>query len=154
MQRENIQSISIKEYSFTVFRGKSIYSKSYMIEIWLFLLVQEMNRFTKWPFCLSSARNHWCNNVNYHDTGCIDPELDRHICNEEQLKLILSLCENIQLKLGTFGEKIPKEFLNSLNVYKHYNKIIFDNDAEIYLRYGRALIRLLKGEQNNECENA
>ena len=80
--------------------------------------------------------------------------MDRFVCTEEQHKTILGLCEKIQLELESFGEKIPKEFLNALGEYKAPSEILMDNDAELYLRYGRALIRLLMGEQTNECENA
>jgi hypothetical protein len=141
-------------HSFTDFRGKHIHSKDYKIETWLRLMVQEIDSIIAPPVWLCNAREFWIDHVRNYVNGCMDPELDRLIKNDDQLNTFLTLCKSVQSRLQSFGQTIPKEFLNELCELNPPNHILKDNDTELYLKYAGALIQLLEGRQANEIEYA
>ncbi|MBH3340979.1 hypothetical protein I5L51_17855 [Pseudomonas mendocina] len=140
-------------HSFIDFRGKYIRSKDYKIETWLRLMAQEIDSLAASPVWLRDARDFWIDHARSYANGCMDPELDRLIKNNEQLNALLTLCKSVQSKLQSFGQAIPKEFLNELCELKPPSHILEDNDPELYLEYVRALIQLLEGWQTNDTEH-
>lgn len=105
------------------------------------------------PLWLQRALNYWGEHVDNYGNGCFEPDLDSFLINIEEIDLFIDICEKVFFNLNSFGDKIPKEYINSIGNFEHSYKVLIDNDTEIYLVFGRALINLLKGEQSLETIN-
>lgn len=110
-------------------------------------MAQEIDSLTAPPVWLRDARDFWIDHARNYANGCMDPELDRFIKNDEQLNTLLTLCKSVQSRIQNFGQVIPKEFLNELCELDPPSHILEDNDPEPYLEHVRALIQLLEGRQ-------
>lgn len=141
-------------HSFTSFKEKHIRSKDYKVETWLFLIVEEADKVLEDENWLEDARDYWQDQAEISVNGCIDPDLDRFLTDGRKIKVFRSMCQRIYSKLVRFGNKIPKEYLNNLLGLSPPFDIKEDNDTELYLRYGRALLRLLDGKQSEDCISA
>ena len=141
-------------HSFTSYKDKHIRSKDYKVETWLFLIVREADKILEKEPWLKEARDHWNDQATIAVNGCIDPDLDQYLTDDYKVKVFRSICQRIYSNLLTYGEKIPKEYLNELHNLRPPFDIREDNDAELYLRYGRALLALIDGKQSEECVSA
>ena len=140
-------------HSFTTFRNKHIRSKDYKIETWLFLVVREIDEFENCPSWLEESRHNWLEEAQLSLNGCMDLQFDKFLNSQEKVNLFREICKEIIGKLESFGEKIPKDFLNELCGYKPPCDIKDDNQTQLYLSYGKALLKLLDGEQTEKLVN-
>ncbi len=141
-------------YSITCFKYKQIMSKDYKIEIWLRLICKEIESMQNTPEWLCNAQEYWAEHVDNYINGCIDPRLDDFLISDERVNLFIDICQRVNEYLTRFGERIPKEYLNNLCSYQKAFEIMEDNLTGLYLSYGSALMRLLKGEQEKQTEKA
>ena len=141
-------------HSFTSFHGKHIQSRDYKIETWLFLIVKEIDVLIDKEPWLLEARNYWEDQAVISINGCIDPDLDHFLIDEHRVKVFRDICQKINLELLKHGEKISKDYLNELCRYKPPYDVKGDNETELYLSFGKALLELLDGNQNEEVKNA
>ncbi|XGV97485.1 MAG: hypothetical protein ACAF41_32790 [Leptolyngbya sp. BL-A-14] len=141
-------------HSSVSFRGKHICAKDFKIEVWLFLLVREIDQLPEIPSWLREARDFWYQEATLSINGCLDPDLDRFLLNDERLGLIQKLCQSVHETLLTHGNKVSKDFLNQLCGCDPLCSFQVDNDTELYLRFSRALHTLLEGNQTQEIEYA
>lgn len=139
-------------HSITSYKGKNIISKDYKIEIWFKYICKEIDKIDKLPKWLAEAKRYWKDQVSDYSVGCIDVQLDKFLLNEEEKLLFIKICENIYNKLSKFGDIIPKEVINTIGEYEFPFEVRENVKVEHYLSYGRALIRLIKGEQKKEVE--
>lgn len=141
-------------YSITEYKEKKIISMDFKIEIWLRHICREVTKISDVPLWLDKAQKYWVDHVENYVNGCIDPRLDDFLTNDGRRDCLIKICERIYKEIEGLGDYIPKEYLNNLCKYQKPFQIIEDNKTDIYLKYGKALIILLKGEQKNEIENA
>lgn len=141
-------------YSITSYIDKNIMSKDYKMEVWFRLICKEISNIPSIPEWLCEAQNYWLEHVDNYVNGCFDPKLDEFLTNSERVSLFIDLCQKVYEFLKSFGDKIPKEYLNSICNYQKPFEVIKDNSVDLYITYGNALIRLLKGEQEKQTENA
>ncbi|MFZ5986884.1 MAG: hypothetical protein ACOYWZ_07155 [Bacillota bacterium] len=141
--------------SFTSYNDKHIRSKDYKIEVWLLLLCKEIGEMSNAPEWLEKAKTYWFEHAKDHVNGVMDPCLDEFITDNSKLQLFLELCKKVYSSLLGFGEKISADYINNLYGYeKTFDyRIREDNLTELYLSYGRFLIKLLEGKQENEVES-
>ncbi|MBC7970933.1 MAG: hypothetical protein H7Z11_12565 [Verrucomicrobia bacterium] len=135
-------------------RGKHICAKDFKVQVWLFLLVREIDNMPEIEFWLKEARDFWQEEATLFINGCLDPELERFLTDNERLKLTHKLCQSVHENLLAHGNKISKDFLNQLCGCKPPCDFQIDNDTELYLRFSRALLKLLEGNQMQEMEYA
>lgn len=141
-------------YSITSYIDKNIMSKDYKIEVWFRLICNEISNIPNIPEWLCEAQNYWLDHVDNYVNGCFDPKLDEFLTNSERVSLFIDLCQKVYEFLKSFGGNISKEYLNSIGNYQKPFEVIEDNSADLYITFGNALIRLLKGEQEKQTENA
>jgi len=141
-------------YSITSYIDKNIMSKDYKIEVWFRLICKEISNIPSIPEWLCEAQKYWLDHVDNYVNGCFDPKLDEFLTNSERVSLFIDLCQKVYEFLKSFGDNISKEYLNSIGNYQKPFEVIEDNSADLYITYGNALIRLLKGEQEKQTENA
>ena len=142
-------------HSFTTYKGKSILSKDFKVQTWLYLICREIDKAEDIPEWVIEAKRHWMQEAEDCINGLINPEFDIFLNCEEKENFIIGICENIYNEFLSLGNKVPKSYLNELlkREQNDYDRIREDNDTEIYLNYGKALMDLLKGQQIDEIRN-
>ena len=138
-------------HSFTSFNDKHIRSKDYKVETWLFLICREIEKLSDKPEWLRSAHEKWLSEARLSINGCMDPEFDEILDTNEKVEIITKYFEKGLSILESFGGTISKEFLNEVCEKSPPFHVMEDNEAELYLSYGRAVISLLKGNQVEKC---
>lgn len=133
-------------HSTTVFRGVGFTAKDWRMEVWLRLLAREVDRMQSPPSWLSAARDYWLNQAELSINGCLDAGLDEFLTDKERIAMVHSLVQRAFDILHRFGERVPSEFLNELCQPKPSDVWPKDVEAELFLRYGRALLKLLDGK--------
>ncbi len=141
-------------HSFTSFREKHLRSKDYKIETWLLLIVREIDALPEKANWLVEARKYWEGQGKHGVNGCIDPNLDEYLVSGNRIDIFKGLVGKAYSKLNEFGTMVPKEYLNQLHGFESPNDIREDNEAELYLLYGRKLLSLIDGSQLEECLDA
>lgn len=137
-------------HSITVYKQKNMISKDYKIEIWFRYVCQEIEKMEEPPKWLTDAKEEWKDTVNNYVSGCIYIELEEFLLDKEKENLFIKICETIYSELEQFKDIIPKEVINTLAGYKKGEEVRSDVKTELYLSYGRTLIRLIHGEQKEE----
>lgn len=141
-------------HSSVSFREQSICAKDYKIEVWLFLAVREINQLPEIPSWLQEACAFWREQAELHINGCIDPDLDRFLTNEERLQVVCQIAQCVHESLTVHGDKLSKNFLNQLCNGTPPNVFYIDNDTELYLKLSSAIIKLLEGRQAQQLDYA
>lgn len=139
-------------HSVTLYGDKRIITKDYKIEIWLRNICNQIEAMDKVPKWLEEAQEYWAEHVENYVNGCLDPRFDEILTSEERKELFITLCQKVYRQINSFGDKIPKEYMNKLCGYEKPFEVMEDNKADIYLKYGNALISLLRNEQKDETE--
>ena len=98
------------------------------------------------PGWLAAARNYWHEQAVLAVNGCIDPNLDALLTDDDRLALLRRLAQRIYSKLLQFGERMPRDFLNGLCDLPTESQYSQDVETEAFLKCGRALLKLLDGK--------
>ena len=133
-------------HSVTDFRGASFTAKDYKVEVWLGLLAREIEQIQNPPEWLTIAGNHWREQAKISFNGCLDPALDRFLADDEKVAYVRQLAQLVYHQLLEFGEQVPCDFLNALLALHAPNHYPQDVATELFLAYGRALLKLLDGK--------
>jgi hypothetical protein len=130
--------------TFVDFRGNGFEASDTALEVWLALLVQEIDKMEHTPAWLLEVRDEWHLQATAAFGFGVMPGLDRFISDEERRESILGLCLRAQTRLKQFGDVISRENLNALQTGEGS---AFTNDvpAEVFLRTARYFIKLLQG---------
>lgn len=137
-------------HSFTTYKNKHIRSKDFKIEVWLFLLVEKSSSLTREYGWLTEAIENWKETAENPINGCMDPEFERFLTDTDKEEAFIELCSSIIEDLESFGEYVPKAYINKLCAYKPPYDVKVDNDTELYLSYGRRLVALISGNQQEK----
>jgi len=113
--------------TFVGFRGSGYEASDGTLEVWLHLLVSEI------------------------DTR---ERIDRFVTNEDQRELLLSLSERALHALQQKGEVISKGELNLMHLGGQGSSYLDDVPTEAFMRVGRYFIKLLRGELSPEENDA
>lgn len=139
-------------HSFTNFRGNGFDAKDYKLEVWLRLLVGEVDRMPEPPLWLVEARVFWQHQSEIAINGLISVGLDKFLLNEERVSVLRKLVQQAFSFLFEFGDYVPAKFLNNLCGFEGHREFGKDMETELFLRYGRALLKLLDGKMDSyEC---
>lgn len=136
-------------HSITDFRGVGFTARDWKLEVWLQLLAREVDQLPSPPAWLAAARDHWREQANLRINGCIDPNLDAYLIDDQRVVFVRNLAQRVYNSLLQFGEQVPRDFLNALcqlPVREQYSK---DMQTELFLVYGRALLKLLNGKMKS-----
>jgi hypothetical protein len=135
--------------SFTEYAGFGFWARDGQVEIWLCLLVSQIDKqenATDWKI---AARQQFILAGTAGNPGCIWPGLDDLIDSNEKRRWLISLSKNALRELESKGNMIPPDWLISLTsaegsvgIPVWYTRAV----EESYFReYGEKWIRLLEG---------
>jgi len=136
-------------HSTTVFREVGFTAKDWKLEVWLHLLAREVDQMPNPPAWLSTARDFWREQATLSINGCIDAGLDEFLTDEERVAIVRNIAQHVFNSLLRFGERVPRDFLNDLCHPPPSSKWPQDVETELFLRYGRALLKLLDGKMRS-----
>lgn len=133
-------------HSITDFRGDAFIAKDWKLEVWLHLLAREVDKMPKPPGWLLEARAYWHEQATLSINGCIDAGLTEFLTDDVRVGTARNLAQRVYSFLLRFGERVPHDFLNELCQPPHGSEWTQDVETELFLRYGRALLKLLGGK--------
>ncbi len=130
-------------HSTIVFHGVGFTTKDWKLEVWLHLLAREVDQMPNPTPWLITARDFWREQAKLSINGCLDAGLDDFLTDEERVKIVRSLAQRAFNSLHGFGERVPRDFLNNLCQPQPSDQWPQDVEAELFMRTGRALMKLL-----------
>ena len=133
-------------HSITDFRGAGFTARDWKVEVWLQLLAREVDQLSTPPAWLAAARDHWREQATLRINGCIRPELDVYLTDDQRVAVVHNLAQRVYDSLLQFGERVPRDFLNGLCRLPQREQYSQDMQTEVFLVYGRALLKLLNGK--------
>lgn len=134
-------------HSFTGIGEIGFYAQDTKVGVWMRLLAREARNKTPPLDWLKEAADHWDSQLQHlMGVGCLHPRLDDFLIDKERVAILSNLAQRVFSQLRMFGEKIPRDFLNDLCGYSTGDRFTEDVPTECFLRYGRALLKLLRGK--------
>lgn len=142
----NVGQLPRMGHSTTDFRGVGFTAKDWKVEVWLHLLAREVDQMPNPPAWLSAARDFWRIQVTPSINGCIDVGLDELLTDEERVATMRDVAQHVFSWLVRLGERVPRDFLNDLYRSPPPGEWPQDVETELFLQFGRALLKLLDGK--------
>ncbi len=130
--------------TFVDFRGQGFEADDSALEVWLALLVHEIDKMDRTPAWLRDVRDEWHLQSTAGFGFGVMPGLDRFVTDDERRDTILSLSALVMLRLERYGAVIPQAELNALTTGEGAT-FTRDVPAETFLRTGRYFMKLLQG---------
>lgn len=132
--------------SFVIFNNRGFWSGDWTIELWLRLMVEEINKLDKHSDWLQDLRDHWDLQSRGVGTGVTWVGLDKYITTEERKETLLALAQSTLTTLEQYGEYIPKSVVRNFPRYENMGNWVSDEPTEQVKRFGSFFLKLLKGE--------
>jgi hypothetical protein len=140
--------------SFIDFGDYGFWSRDTGIELWLYLLVQEIDDLESIPDWLREARDHWQEQASVGFTGYVHPQLDDYLVSQDRINLIIMLSERVLQLLDEQGEYLSGAHLNSLGIGGGGYQVDTDFEIECFTGVGRKFIELLRGEVETDASTS
>ena len=143
------KALSLKEIavgsSYTDFKGKGFWARDGQVEVWLYLLVEEINCIKAPSAWLKKLQEECHIQATVGFNGCITAGLDEAIDTEEKRNYILELCQSALDKLRNQG---PNLTVKAEYSYGADGPDIICNGADyrIHESYAVEFINLLNGK--------
>ncbi len=132
--------------SFTTYRGVGFWSCDASIELWLYLLAEEVRQLAAPPEWLGTAADDWQFEATIGIAGCVSARLDEHAPTPERAAVLVELAERALTRLPERGSILPADWLNTLGLGGPGATFMRDVPTEMFIRVGEAFIQLLRGE--------
>jgi hypothetical protein len=127
------------------FRGKGFEANDSEIEIWLAMMVQEIDQLTQAPEWLHEVREEWNLQSKAGFGYGVMPELDRFAADNLRRDLLVTLGRRALARLADLGEVIPRDVLNAFETGGPSASFTDDARAEPFRRTGEYFLKLLQG---------
>ncbi len=131
--------------SFVEFHGDGFWVRDGSLEIWLSVLVEQIDRESTPPEWLRDLREQW-HVATIGFNGCVPTELDEHITTEERKAVALHLSEQALRQLRAYGPTIGVDELNRLSVAHVGSYWTQDLPITFFTDVGDYFILLLRGD--------
>ncbi len=136
--------------SFTNYGGYGFWARDDQVEVWLALMVRQMDRDQELTEHRRTARDHFALQSSGIFLGFVSPELDTHAAGAEKT-WILDLSQKAMDELTAQGKDLDRSWLN--NLFQIEGCVVdgdyFQSDgpfsADRYIGYGKMWIALLSG---------
>lgn len=139
--------------SFVEFRSKGFWVRDGSLEIWLALLVEQIDRDPSPPTWLRDLREQW-HIATMGFNGCVPTELNEYLTTTERTAVALTLSKQAMRQLVTYGPSISTEELRRLSAAHpgvHFSR---DVPTHFFADVGDHFMRLLRGELSPSTEPA
>jgi hypothetical protein len=136
--------------SFTSYRGRGFWARDGQVEVWLYLLVQEIDRLPSPPDWLREARESWHVQSTLGLMGCVSAGLDEVATTPERVRVLVDLAHGALRWLREQGPRL------TLTVpYSHGTQgpdtLCGDVDIRVYECVGLKFIELLQGRVETDA---
>ena len=115
------------------------------MEVWLALLIREIDQLPDRPDWLQEARDDWHEQATGGFGFGIVMNLDRFVSDETRRSLLASLVERALGWLARHSDSFTRDELNAMGVGGQRNSFTRDVPTEVFARVGRYFQRLLDG---------
>jgi hypothetical protein len=132
--------------SFTEYRGTGFWTRDGSIELWLYLLADEVHRLNDAPAWLRDAADDWRTQATVGMNGCVSAGLNEHAPTPERAAVVEELAARALVGLRARGDVVHAEWLNTLGLGGPGTIFGRDLPVEVFTRVGEALVKLLRGE--------
>jgi hypothetical protein len=132
--------------SFTRYRERGFWSWDAEIELWLYLLAEEVRQLDHPPDWLGEAAEDWKLQATAGFGGCVSAGLDRHASTPERAALIAELAARALARLRGRGEVLTAGWLNFLGLGGPQSHFSMDLPTGVFTAVGEAFIGLLRGQ--------
>ena len=128
-----------------LFRGEGFVANDATLEVWLALLVDEIDLLPDPPDWLLDLRDDWELQATAGFGFGVMPGLDRWAAQEEHRKVLLQACGNAYRRLEQAGDPVPVQFLNGLRDWGEGSGFTKELPADTLRRPARYFTKLLEG---------
>jgi hypothetical protein len=139
--------------SFTRYRGKGFWTRDGQIAVWLYLLVEEIDRLENPAEWLRQLREDWLFQATIGASGCVGAGLDEWATSEERVRALVELSRKALDRLRERGRRLTLEV-----PYAHGtggpDTLCIDRDIRIFSCVGEAFIDLLEGRVTTDARTA
>lgn len=136
--------------SFVDYRARGFEANDAMLEVWLVLLVDEMDALEARPPWLQGLRDHWELHATEQFGYGVVPRLDQLDAHDGAKELVLSLCRPALRRLERLGDPIPQAVLNGLRDWGKDCGFAGDVGSSEFLRTARCFTKLLEGRLSED----
>lgn len=127
------------------YRGQTFEANDAALEVWLQLLVREIDALDRPAPWMREMRDEWHLQSTAGFGFGVVPNLDRFAADEEHRAVILSLCERALHRLDTLGETASPADMDALGTGGQGAKFTRDVPTSLFKDTGRRFIGLLRG---------
>ncbi len=127
------------------YRGKGFEASDSAIEIWLALLVQEIDALPAMPDWLREVREEWDIQARAGFGYGVMPQLDRFATDDSRRDQLVQLGRRALVRLRDLGEVIPRDVLNGFQTGGPDATFTEDAGAAPFRRTGEYFLKLLEG---------
>jgi len=132
------------------FRGWGFEANDSSPEVWLALLVDEIEKAPAAQDWLRELRDGWELQATAQFGFGVMPGLDRVIISEDRRTTVLALARRAFARLQSFGDPIPRATLNAIRNWGEGSTYAGDVAASKFLRPASYFIKLLEGTRAPE----
>lgn len=132
--------------TFVDFNSKGFEANDAQIEIWLLLLVAEIEKLTHPPDWLEEARREWHLQATSGFGFGVMPGLDGIVTSTERRDVLLDLSSKAMKRLRGYGPRIRKEELNAIQGSNESGYYTDDVETALFESMGDHFVKLLRGD--------
>jgi hypothetical protein len=139
--------------TFVSFRDRGFEASDSALEIWLRLLVDEIDKLPNVPSWLRETREEWKLQATAGFGFGVMPGLDEIVISSERRDVVLELCASAMRRLHDYGPIISRDELNDIAGANEESMFTRDAETEFFERTGDYFTKLLRGElKSEECD--
>lgn len=135
--------------SFVSYAGRGYWARDTALEVWLWLLAEQVETVASASAWCSDAARRWRRQATAGMTGCIAADLDVVASSPERAELVLRCAESALTWLRARNGSIPAAWLNSMGTGGPGVEFEQDSPTEPFLRVGEAFVELLQGSSRD-----
>ena len=139
--------------SFTRYRGKGFWTRDGQIQVWLYLLIEEIDRLGDAPAWLRELREDWLVQSTLGASGCVSAELDQVATSPDRVEALVELSERALSRLPERGPRLTLEVPYSYGT-QGPDTLCIDRDIRIFSCVGEAFIDLLRGRIETDASTS
>jgi hypothetical protein len=130
--------------SFVEFQGNGFWVRDSALEIWLSLLVEQIDRDPSPSPWLQDLREQW-HVATMGFIGCVPTALDEHLATADRTAVTLSLSEQAMRQLEGYGPSISTDELRRLSAAQAGVEWPHDVPTQVFAVVGDHFMRLRRG---------
>src|SRR5687767_6487948 len=139
--------------SFTSYRGKGFWARDGQVQVWLYFLVEEIERLESPPAWLQQVKQDWLVQSTLGIGGCVCAGLDEVATSTERTQTLIELAQKALRHLHERGPRLTLEVPFSYAT-DGPDVLCIDRDIRIFSCVGEAFIDLLQGRVRTDASTS